>query len=129
MTVWLVEQGEYSNYHVVGVFSTRINAEEVAHVINRHAHTYDTATVTERPLDPFMDEWRQGLSPYTVLMRLDGTVVYCVQTDPDRVCDDRGICGGGFVATVWARDNQHAIKIVNEHRARAIAENPVARSE
>jgi len=32
---WVVEQGEYSDYRVVGVFTSKANAQVVADAINR----------------------------------------------------------------------------------------------
>lgn len=37
MSVWVIEQGEYSDYRVVGVYSSRENAERIAEKINAEA--------------------------------------------------------------------------------------------
>lgn len=51
--VWIVEQGEYSDYSVLGIFSTKENAELVAEDINKDTDRYyDIASVRECTLDP-----------------------------------------------------------------------------
>jgi hypothetical protein len=137
-TVWVVEQGEYSDYRVVGVFTSKAHAHVVADAIN--APHEDTgayvATVAEWPLDPAVEELRQGFVPYFVLMLKDGTVERCTQQSVDgydvagsvriwRRAHAPAYVGKGIAdalqAQVWAKDEQHAIKIANEHRARLIA--------
>lgn len=130
-SVWVVESGEYSDYRVVGVFSSKENAQQIADAID------DDATVAEWSLNPAVHELRQGFTPYLVDMREDGTV---------ERCELWGISGyelAGYVrmwrrtrapafcnqpdkpdvlqALIWAKDDQHAVKITNEHRTRMIA--------
>ena len=140
-TVWVVEQGEYSDYRVVGVFSSKENAQQIAYAINARPdgkwNTNDPATVAEWTLDPGVHELRQGFTPFLVNMREDGTVERC-----DR-WDISGYELAGYVrmwrrqqapayrgntdkpdilqALIWARNNEHAVKITNEHRTRMIA--------
>ena len=139
--VWVIESGEYSDYRVVGVFSSQENARQVADAINAPSegklYYSDEATVAEWALDPAVHELRQGFTPFIVNMREDGTVERC---DP---LDVSGYELAGYVrmwrrtqapafrgnpdkpdlllAHVWARDAKHAAKITNEHRARMIA--------
>lgn len=136
-SVWVVEQGEYSDYHVVGVYSSKENAEYVVSALNGDKEDkYYEATVAEWSLDPAVNEMRQGLHPYIVWMQKDGT------TERVERWDISGYDLGGNVkiwrrtkapayrgkgipdiinATVWASDDVHAVKIVNEHRTRMIA--------
>ena len=137
-TVWVVERGEYSDYRVVGVFSSKVGAQLVADAINTlNTYASDRATIDEWPLDSAVSELQHGLRPYLVDMRKDGTVERCA------VSDVSGYDLAGFVrmwrrtqapayrgnpdkpdvlhCNVWAKDEQHAVKIVNEHRAQIIA--------
>lgn len=133
-TVWVVEQGSYSDYSVVGVFSSKENAQQIADKIN--SYSYDKATIAEWSLDPGIDELRQGMSPYLVFMLEDGTVERCEPIDVtgynfpgdveiwrrskapvNRGKDVKDV----LQAEVWATDETHAIKITNEHRTRLIA--------
>ena len=133
-TVWVVEQGEYSDYRVVGVFSSQKHAKTIANALN--ADGSNEATVAEWPLDPVVDELRQGFSPYVVHMRYDGTVERCEKWEitsyelSGRVSLWRRTQAPAYrglgipdilTGTIWAKDEAHAIKIANEHRAQMIA--------
>jgi hypothetical protein len=134
-TCWVVEQGSYSDYRVVGVFTSKANAQVVADAINR-AGGSEEATVDEWPIDPAVDDINAGRQPWLVNMRRDGTVERC---DP---CEVSGYEIGGpmdlwrrasapanigkgiedcLQAIIWATDADHAIKIANERRAHLIA--------
>ena len=131
-TVWVVEQGSYSNYRVVGVFSTQANAELVKEKINAQ-ESYEPAEVAEWPFDPGIEGLRNGYTPWTVLMRRDGTVE-SIEQGPYRNTTIRlwertqspyyqrrnapDVLHG---TAVWAKDEAHAIKIMNEYRAQFIA--------
>ena len=133
-SVWVVETGEYSDYRVVGVFSSKENAQQIADTL--HA-SYDEATVSEWPLDPAVLELRQGFTRFLVDMRVDGTIERCDRSEPNayniagsvsmwrrtQAPAYRGNPDKPDVLQVetWARDEQHAIKITNEHRIRFIA--------
>ncbi len=126
-SIWVVEQGRYSDYRVVGVFSTEANARAVASLVGRDASTmqWEQPTVSEWPLDPGVSELAQGYTPFSVWMLRDGTVencesafeVYGLTTGEKWLEDDR------LHTVVWAKDDTHAIKIANEIRTRMIAEN------
>lgn len=139
-TVWVVEQGEYSDYRVVGVFSSEANAQIVADAINgpdADKGWSSKATIAEWPLNPAVSELLQGYSQYLVLMHKDGTVERCTHNDTTgysirvqsvdiwRRTKAPAFIGKGIpdvlTATVWAKDETHAIKIANEHRTQLIA--------
>ena len=130
-TIFVIEQGSYSDYQVVGVYSTRAAANQVRDAL-RAAECYgDSPEVAEWPLNPAVDELRQGLSRFRVVMLIDGTVERC---DPSALSGyelagsvqiwrrtqaaykGKGI-PDALMAVVWAKDAEHAIKIANEHRA------------
>jgi hypothetical protein len=123
-SVWLVEEGEYSSYHIVGVFSTEANAQLVA---ERDPHM----RIVERPLDPAVAELSQGWQQFLVDILRDGTIQRCEAYDGVIADDDcepvlspaRRYPGADFLLlTVWARDEQHAAKVANEKRTQFIAE-------
>lgn len=131
--VWIVEQGEYSDYHVVGVFSSRENADLIAERMNESPR--GNAAVVERELDPGVDALHQGLQRYDVLMHRDGTTeevtlvstertIRSVETEFELWYRSRTSLSHDVLdATVWAKDEQHAVKIVNEKRVQLIASN------
>ena len=136
MNVWVIEQGEYSDYRVVGVFSSAANAQRVAEAINASSAGGSPAEVAEWPLDPAVDALNAGHHRFMIWMRRDGTVE---RSDASEIS---GFEIGGDVriwrrstapayrgrgledclqAEVWAADIPHAIKIANDHRLRLIA--------
>jgi hypothetical protein len=133
-TAWVIEQGEYSDYRVVGVFTSRENAERIAEKINGD-RTYDLATVDEWLLDPGIQALNQGHHRYHVLMLRDGTTesverevspwflsnlvseffIWSRSTAPAPHLPD------ALRASVWAGSDAHAVKVVNERRLQMIA--------
>lgn len=135
MKVWVVEQGEYSDYRVVGVFSSRENAQLVADAINGERVACD-ATVAEWLMDPAVADLNAGRRPFVVHMLRDGTVERCEawqitgyelagKFDIWRRSEALAYAGTDkpdcLSATVWATDAEHAVKIVNEKRVQMIA--------
>lgn len=129
-TVWVIEKGSYSDYRVLGVFSSEENANIVADKMNAE-DVYEKATVSEWPLDPIVNELQQGRVLYKVYMLKDGTTE-SVNAEPGEFDDSVCIWRRStvyinknipdiLVARVWAKDETHAIKIANEHRTRLIA--------
>ena len=133
--VWAVEQGSYSDYHVVGVFSSEENAQKIVDFLH---NDYDQPSIVEWTLDPCIYALSKGYTPYVVLMLRNGDVESCksaglysyaVNDIPNlyvwRRTEASAFAGKGISdclhATVWARHAKHAIKIVNEHRTRMIA--------
>lgn len=135
--IWVIEQGIYSDYRVVGVYTSKENAEIVCDALNK-GESYEQATIAEWPLNPGAAELNQGLSTWLVHMRRDGFVELC---DPrgldsyDISHDDYiwkkpktpAVAGSNardvLVSIVFASDAQHAIKSVNERRLQMIAMN------
>lgn len=133
-TVWVVEQGSYSDYRVIGVFSTQANAELIKERINKDG-LYEPATVAEWPFDPGIEGLRKGYTPWTVLMQQDGSIEEIRQDDlflslvstvqlwersQSPYYQRRGV-PDVLRGNIWAKDSTHAIKIMNEHRAQFIA--------
>lgn len=134
MKVYVIEQGSYSDYRVVGVFSTREYAEQIAARINAADH-YEEATVEEWPLDPGVAELNQGMKKHIVWMRKDGAVerVEAIEEvtgadtfrEWERETAPAYLTKGPNVlqASVWATDATHAVKIANERRIQMLALN------
>lgn len=133
-TVWVIEQGDYSDYRVSGVFSTRENAERIAAILG------GDAAVAEWELDPTIADLDAGRTPYVVIMSADGTVeklavphgdgwspAYFAPWRRSTVPAFRGQNALDAVnARVWAEDDKHAVKIVNEKRLAMIAAGEIA---
>jgi hypothetical protein len=134
-TIWVIERGSYSDYRVVGVYSTKKRAELVLKELHK-GEWYTDATIAEWPLDPGFEELNAGLTQWRVLMLKDGTVERADHYEMASY-DIEGKChvwerskapaykGQGIQdaldATVWAKDKKHAVKVTNERRTQMIA--------
>ena len=132
--MWVLERGSYSDYRVLGVFSTKRNAERAAKFLD---HGSETPTVAEWPLNPAIAELSRGYDQWNIIMLRDGTVERCDRNDSPYDFDTAGFLwertkapayiGKGIPdalnVTVWARSARHAIKVANEKRAQMIAGN------
>ena len=128
-SILVIEDGTYSDYRVVGVFSTAANAERAAGIMG-----LDLDAVSEWPLDPGMGDLNQGRMPWHVSMTHAGEVTNCAPAKPydwpelsaPMVCRLRqGADARGIRGEVWATGAEHAIKIVNEFRIQARAEGKI----
>jgi hypothetical protein len=135
-SVWVIEQGSYSDYRVVGVFTSKAKAEQIAEALRKSESCYDAPEVAEWPLDPAVAELNAGLTMWNVLMLKDGTVERAQATEFSAYSMGgevnlwertkapayarKGI-PDALHAIVWAKDKKHAIKSVNEMRAQWIA--------
>ncbi len=132
-TVWVIEQGTYSDYRVVGVYNSKEKADRVAEWMNKDA--YDEASVSEWPLNPAAVELNAGMQQFSVRMLRNGDVEM-VQLYESRyaTANDHGIWRRSearayhgknaedcLSSTVWATDEKHAVKIVNERRIQMLA--------
>jgi hypothetical protein len=120
MKVYITHKGEYSDYHIVGVYSTEENAKAAI-----DAGFGDDFFDTE--IDKGVDQIKQGLKSFKVNMFSDGSEADA-GISSDIPCndfayylypDDRKWC----YFTCWAKDKKHAIKIMNEKRIQKIANN------
>lgn len=129
-SVWLVSQGDYSDYSVVAVCTTKENAEVIAAHVSEE---WDEATITERVLDPGFDRLREGLTLWSIVLEYRDGIVH--NTERVRVHDEDGAVKSGeetpndrkgslFITSVWARDKDHAVKVAGERRTRHKALNP-----
>jgi hypothetical protein len=117
--VFVVTNGSYSDYRVVGIYSSRANADLAA------THFLDDVGVEEYELDAAIDEMRQDRKPYFV--RLSRETGGCLDV---RVNDS---AYGAFSTAVgedvhkalythcWADNSAHAIKIASERRRAFLA--------
>lgn len=119
-SVWVVERGEYSYYHVVGVYSSQENAQSVASRLGGR----DKPTVVEWTLNPGIEHVHVGREPWWITMLPDGELSSCVEGDWGWELVTHLDVGGwrnNVTGIVWAKDREHAIKIVNERRIAALA--------
>jgi hypothetical protein len=128
--LYLVSCGSYSDYRVVAIFDDQELAEKL------RAITEDANDLEEYELNPLKVELQNGWKVYRVEMLKDGTVQnvntvpyneyeFGLRIVPERYNYKMNKPEGELIlgATVFAKDEKHAIKITNEKRAQLIANN------
>ncbi|TAL45462.1 MAG: hypothetical protein EPN91_02290 [Salinibacterium sp.] len=124
-SVWWIEDGAYSNYAVLGVFSSEQNAHTALQELRSK-----TADIVEVTLDGGIDMLKQGLHIFVVTMCRDGSIESLLQPHTFNVDDDdvkphlyKDALSEGFLMhiNVWAKSEKHAIKVANEHRTMLVA--------
>jgi len=120
--IYLVSDGSYSSYGIRGAFSTKEKAEEFIEL----SPGMDDPRIEEWELNPFEPQIRKGLVVFSVQMGKEGNVAsiyrapltweseYRQQFSASKDC---------LIESVWARNEKHAIKIVNDTRIRILALN------
>jgi hypothetical protein len=128
--VYAVNSGEYSDYHIDAIFTTREIAEKYMQTFKKEGYGgYND--IEEWELDRWMTEIDQGLTHYRVIMYRSGNVHSVVISEypdhsngkvnwMDRAYWNPSEPWANFY--VWARDKEHAVKIANERRIQALAQ-------
>ena len=116
--IYMVSTGCYSEYRVVGVYSTIEVAEYARRLFN------STNEIEELTVDDLVDH-PKDMTYWLCLMDIDGNARSVHQTEPDFERDSFYFAAGlGWFAEnqdcmvfcMWARDEKHAVKIANEKR-------------
>jgi hypothetical protein len=115
--VYVVTSGQYSDYGINAIFSTRERALDYIQAFDT-SHKYDTMNIEEHELDVLKPEGRRAFK-----VRLDGITgdVISVGIASSSYSFDIGNefykdVGGDFFGNVLAKDKEHAIKIVSEKK-------------
>lgn len=124
-SIWVIEDGEYSDYRVVGVYSTKEHADRVRDLVG--------GEVNEWALDPLIETLNAGLTYYRVEMYRNGDVK---QAGPTKISNSEVMStyrtsvymaiwprteAKRLIVEGWFRDEDHAIKVTNEKRTEQIA--------
>jgi hypothetical protein len=123
--IYVVTAGCYSAYHIVGVFSTKEKAEEFVKKYNKTASDLNKAEIEEYILDQLERDLPPGHKLFFVRMTREGVVR---EVEEVKLSDFYGFdfgfdLSGNLFCTVSAKDQAHAVKIVNERRVYLIASN------
>jgi hypothetical protein len=115
--IYVATDGDYSDFHIVGVYESKELAEEIRGV---------GCDVEEWNLNTDIYERRQGLKRFGVCMDKDGNgariLDYWIDPrSPEDVIREYYKIGLRATFEMWARDQEHAIKIANERRVQLIA--------
>lgn len=151
-TIYVVTAGEYSDYRIHAMFSTRENAERYMEALPNPGYSgYNE--IEEWTLDDMPEPAARGLKSYEVQIRRDGEIVSVKGTNTQEqehyshkaiywsekewVRDARGCSEYVLVErphqiarlVMWAENEQHAVKIANERRIQALAAELPERTE
>ena len=118
-TIYLVTDGSYSDYRVLGVYSTKEKAEHAKRLFaaDNEIEEYELDATPDSP---------PGMLAYQVSMLVSGDVKDTWQ-DTVEGFESRWYVTAQWgadvlvVFNVWARDIEHAVKISNEWRAQIVA--------
>lgn len=131
--VYLVSVGHYSDKRVIAVFDSMDLAKEfMAAIPDENYNKYNEVEVFElNPKTANMVSQGYGLWNVYMLRNGDTEKVNQISTEPENLEDvghyiwkrSKAFKGASdvLISTVWAKDAEHAIKIVNEHRFFMIA--------
>jgi hypothetical protein len=118
--IYVVTHGQYSDYRILTVCSTRELAERALKMLQVDAK------IEEFDLDAVM-QVRPGYRPYSVYMARDGESRIdegdaWERDAPGKFTTHVEILGNNLIyLEVWAKDADHAVKIANEKRIQTIA--------
>ena len=112
MKVYIITQGEYSDYHIVGVTLDKEVAEKCVKVHSREDWSNPRIEVYDT------DEFKKYTKPCWEVDYDDMSVVRCEMND-EWTPEEAELWGYGII---YADTEQHAIKIAGERKAKMLAE-------
>ena len=119
-TIYVVTEGSYSDYRICGVFDSKELAKKFAKSFGE-----DCMEIEEYTLNPFLKEVNENYKPFCIRMTSKGECkevriqdgYNCLDSEYGFDSDKNLYC------SVFAKDEKHAIKIVNEKRIQILASN------
>ena len=100
--IYVLTEGDYSDYHIVGVYSTPELAQEAQTLYpDSGIEEYDLDDIPEHP--PGMLAWGVNIE--------DSNIVYTYLVDPHECPSERDCPNGVYAVNCWAVDEEHANKI------------------
>ena len=126
-TIYVLTSGEYSDYHINGVYSSRELAQAFIDAVEGKLYpfgkrTYSDYMIEEYNLDEYADELKRGYLLWFVRMKRDGLVLEAYEDERSYIMDHlSGDQNRDFVNRCLAKDKEHAIKITNERRIQFLA--------
>ena len=100
-TIYILTEGDYSDYHIIGVYSS----EELA---NKAKNLYPCSSIEEYTLDRIV-EHPPGMLAWTVVIK-NNNLHWCCQISPTYFPKDLHLPNQSNFY-IWATDKEHAEKI------------------
>lgn len=129
--IYLVSTGEYSEFSILGVFSTKEKVESFCNTFPNSGHYDSKPDIHEYDLDEFDDiiEACKGKKVFNVEMELvDGNVKRVREHTGElwvsqMVLEKKFVVNNGLIqAYVFADSKEHAVKIMAEQRTQIIVQ-------
>ena len=120
--VYMVTDGSYSDYRVLGIYSTKAKAEK-AKVLFNADNDVDPVELDATPEVP------PGMLKWVVEMDRNGNVKDVSRENCEYHSSSAAVWKPFdkdvmyLRAAIWAKDEEHAVKIANEWRTRIVANN------
>ena len=141
--LYLLTSGQYSDYHVEGVFSSLEKVEEYKLQHKRLFINYEREVCKNESVEELLDNYchyfndpeeisvdeailPSGLLPYRVTINTNGdnAVAYISETY-NYWYKGFGLCKNRLTFEVLAKDEAHAIKVANDRRIQLIANKQI----
>ena len=123
--VYLVSQGDYSDYCIIGVFDTKQKAKKF--IDSFALSEWSEKRIETFTLNPFEEEIKNKLKPYFLRMDKEGKIIdlalsefhygYFASSKKTSWTHDKHWMN----CNCFAKDEKHAIKIANEFRVQYLA--------
>jgi hypothetical protein len=125
--IYIVTTGEYSDYRICGVFTEKKLAKKFIDLFKKDGYN-NFNDIEKYPINPFKFELQEGYKPYFVRMDKEGNSSECNVSEYSYgfMPGDNNIgfdIKNNIYCHVYAKDKNHALKIVNEKRGQLIANN------
>ena len=121
-TCYTISAGSYSDYRVLAVFTTKEMAEQ--QLLRYYESPYEPPFIEELPLDPIVPAPPVGMVGYSCHEDDRRRIYANRESDLDMSSDENLAIVGkvsksdcswrGYSVLIWARDEEHAIKIAAE---------------
>lgn len=123
MTVYVITEGSYSDYHIIAVSTDKDKAEKLAEMFGADVEEWETDTARDRRVI-------EGFRRYRVCFNREGDVYWTADyTENEDVAEgvaiysaNRAVRDKAVEVVVWAKNKEAAIKIAAEKRAQYLAE-------
>jgi len=120
-SVFLVTKSSYSDYSIVGAFSTKEKAQKTIDTLS----IYDVNDAIDEykldELDTLVKKIKRGYKVYWIMMKSDGNVEQCSDSKEIGLWLNHSKDKGMIWGYVLAKNDVQAVKIVNDKRAQLIA--------
>jgi len=124
--VWVIDGGDYSDYRIEGIYSTKHNAD----LAFKNEYENSEMSVGKWQLDVNVDKIKRHLKPFQVEISIEDSAISKIFHSHPRYVDDTTRTSTNsrtkkefLEMHMWAKDEKHALKIASERRAQWIAGN------